>query len=208
MKKRILCYGDSNTWGYDPISGGRYDEDARWPMRLQALLGDGWRVAEEGLNGRTITQDDPTEGGYKSGLAHLPPILQSHLPLDAVAVMLGTNDCKARFNLSAEVIGMGMGQLVKLIRQYAPEAEILLIAPAAIGDGVTETLMGPYFGQTAAETSRGIAREYLRLSKLMRTGFLDAGRVCRASDADCVHLTREGHAALAEAVANQIIMLF
>ena len=52
MKRRILCFGDSNTWGYKP-TGGRYDEETRWPMRMQRLLGDGYIVIEEGLNGRT-----------------------------------------------------------------------------------------------------------------------------------------------------------
>ena len=41
--RRILCFGDSNTYGYDP-RGGRYDENTRWTKRLDALLGDGWTV--------------------------------------------------------------------------------------------------------------------------------------------------------------------
>ena len=52
MRRRILCFGDSNTWGYKP-TGGRYDEDTRWPMRMQRVLGDDYIVVEEGLNGRT-----------------------------------------------------------------------------------------------------------------------------------------------------------
>ena len=69
--KRILCFGDSNTYGYDP-RGGRYGEDERWPMRLSAALGEGFSVVEEGFGGRTCVYDDPIEGGYKSGASYLP----------------------------------------------------------------------------------------------------------------------------------------
>ena len=62
MQKRILCFGDSNTWGYIP-TGGRYDEHTRWPMRMADALGRGWAVVEEGFNGRTCVYDDPVEGG-------------------------------------------------------------------------------------------------------------------------------------------------
>ena len=46
----ILCYGDSNTYGYDPHTGGRYDESVRWPCRLQTYLGDEYHLIEAGLN--------------------------------------------------------------------------------------------------------------------------------------------------------------
>ena len=69
--KRILCFGDSNTYGYDP-RGGRYGEDERWPMRLSAALGEGFSGVEEGFGGRTCVYDDPIEGGYKSGASYLP----------------------------------------------------------------------------------------------------------------------------------------
>ena len=74
---RILCFGDSNTYGYNP-KGGRYGESERWTARLAARLGA--TVIEEGLGGRTCVLDDPTEGGYKSGAAYLPPCLMSHAP--------------------------------------------------------------------------------------------------------------------------------
>ena len=116
-KKRILCFGDSNTWGYTP-KGGRYDDETRWPMRMQRVLGDRYTVIEEGMNGRTCLFDDPVEGGYKSGAAYLPPCLMSHSPLDCVILMLGSNDTKQRFGMNAKTIGEAMMQLVRLARLY------------------------------------------------------------------------------------------
>ena len=81
--KTILCYGDSNTYGYNPVTGGRWPEDIRWTGRLQQLLGDEYKVIEEGCNGRTTMYKAPGEG-WKSGLEYLKPCLNSHKPVDAV----------------------------------------------------------------------------------------------------------------------------
>src|SRR3954462_1773041 len=98
--KTIVCFGDSNTWGYDPASNGRFGPTNRWTGVLQTALGSDYRVIEEGLNGRTTTVDDPIHD-HRNGRHYLPPCLESHAPFDLVTIMLGTNDLKARFNSSA-----------------------------------------------------------------------------------------------------------
>ena len=52
----ILCYGDSNTYGYNPVNGLRYPKDVRWTGVLQKLLGEQYAVIEEGCNGRTTAK--------------------------------------------------------------------------------------------------------------------------------------------------------
>ncbi|MEZ5476212.1 MAG: hypothetical protein R3E95_01535 [Thiolinea sp.] len=74
---RILCFGDSNTWGYEPATGERYDRDTRWPTVMATALGAGYEVVEEGMNGRTTVWDDPVQG-LMSGLNYLTPCLISH----------------------------------------------------------------------------------------------------------------------------------
>lgn len=93
--KTVLCYGDSNTYGYNPVNGLRYPQDVRWPGKLQSLLGNGYQIIEEGCNGRTTVFDDPLEG-WKNGLDYLRPCLNSHKPVDIVILMLGSNDLKKR----------------------------------------------------------------------------------------------------------------
>ena len=208
MKKTILCYGDSNTYGYIP-TGGRYDAQTRWPRRMAALLGDACDVVEEGFNGRTCVMDDPTEGGFKSGLAHLPPILMSHTPLDVVLLMLGTNDTKRRFGLSAMTIGQGMTQLVRTARQYAfaedgRPSRIVIVSPPLIGENLMQTRFAEGFGEQAIEVSRGLAREYRRVSKLMRCDYFDAAPFAEVSPLDAVHMTARGHLQLAEALAEKL----
>ena len=206
--KRILCFGDSNTYGYDP-RGGRYGEDERWPMRLSAALGEGFSVVEEGFGGRTCVYDDPIEGGYKSGASYLPPCLMSHNPLDLVILMLGTNDAKRRFGLTPVTIGEGLAQLVRLIRLYGQDAggqppAVLIVAPAPVEPPVLNTRMAESFGEHALEVTRGLAAEYARLARLMRCAFFDAAPVAEVSSIDGVHLSRRGHARLAEALAEQV----
>jgi len=102
--KTIMCYGDSNTWGCIPLTGQqppwRYGPAQRWPGVLRRELGDGHWIVEEGLNGRTTVWDDPLEP-FRSGKELLAPCLLTHQPIDLVIVMLGTNDLKGRFGLSA-----------------------------------------------------------------------------------------------------------
>ena len=209
--KRILCFGDSNTYGYDP-RGGRYGEDERWPMRLSAALGEGFSVVEEGFGGRTCVYDDPIEGGYKSGASYLPPCLMSHNPLDLVILMLGTNDAKRRFGLTPVTIGEGLAQLVRLIRLYGQDAggqppAVLIVAPAPVEPPVLNTRMAESFGEHALEVTRGLAAEYARLARLMRCAFFDAAPVAEVLPIDGVHLSRRGHARLAEALAGQVCQI-
>lgn len=212
MKKRILCFGDSNTYGYIP-TGGRYDEHTRWPMRMAEILGDEYRVVEEGFNGRTCVNDDPVEGGFKSGVNYLPPCLMSHIPLDVVIIMLGTNDTKRRFGLTPMTIGQSMMQLVKTVKLYAMDEtgrapHIIITAPAPILDNLMETRHAECFGVQAIEVSKGLAKEYLRVSKLLRCDFFDAGLYAEVSPLDAVHLTAKGHLRLAEGMAEKIKSIF
>lgn len=212
MKKRILCFGDSNTWGYDP-RGGRYDEETRWPMRLETLLnlqpGNSYTVVEEGFNGRTCVYDDPIEGGYKSGAAYLPPCLMSHNPLDLVVIMLGTNDAKRRFNLTPMTIGEGMMQLVRLTRLYGMDGKgnppkVLIVAPPPALDTLMSARHGECFGEPAIAVTKGLAAEYARIAKLLRCEFFDAAGWAEVSPSDAVHLTAKGHIGLAEGLTKKI----
>ena len=79
-------------------------------------LGGDYEIIEEGLNGRTTVWEDPIEG-YKNGQTYLIPCLETHRPLDLVTLMLGTNDLKKRFNLSAFDIAEGVRVLVNIIQK-------------------------------------------------------------------------------------------
>jgi lysophospholipase L1-like esterase len=206
--KTILCYGDSNTYGYIPGSGKRYDHKTRWPRALERILNEGcgdesgWWVDEEGLNGRTSSFDDPVELD-RNGLRYVTPILKSHKPLDLVAVMLGTNDLKRRFNPSPYDVSQGVLNVVKAIQhsETGPDdgvPKVLVICPPPL----IET---PAFGDIfkgSASLSKKLAPFYRNICKESGAFFLDAGTVIKTSPVDGVHLEPSDHIRLAQTVAK------
>ncbi len=199
--KSILCYGDSNTWGYDPQTRSRFPHDVRWTGVLASSLGTGYRVVEEGLNGRTTRWDDPIEAG-RNGLTFLQPCLESHLPLDLVIVMLGTNDLKQRFGRSASDSAQSAASLAKAASRYAQTsagdpAQILLVAPPAV---TTLTEFDQMFAG-AQERSRQFSHYYRLAATWNRLPFFDAGSVIVSSERDGIHFEAAEHRKLGEALA-------
>ena len=199
--KTVLCYGDSNTWGYDPASGERFPEEIRWPGMLARELGDGYRVIEEGLNARTTVRDDPVEE-YKNGKDYLRPCLESLRPLDLVIIALGVNDLKARFFASASDAADGAGVLVNIAQHSGAGPDggspaVLLVAPPPVG--VLTELAQVFAG--AEEKSKEFSRQYRRVAQKYGCALLDAGEVVRPSDRDGIHLEADEHRKLGEAVA-------
>ena len=203
MKKRIVCFGDSNTWGYEAVTGERYDDDVRWTGRLQKLLGDGYTVIEEGQNGRTTVWDDPVENRM-AGLKYLWPCMESHSPFDLLIIMLGTNDTKCRFSEPAPGIADGAGRLVDLAlksefgRGNRPP-RVLLTAPIRIE---YNDCFRSLFGHQAAEKSLEFPSEFSRVAERYGCAFLDASRFASPCAEDGVHLNAEGHALLAQALCK------
>jgi lysophospholipase L1-like esterase len=204
---RILCFGDSNTWGYIPGSdGGRYPADARWPGVLASRLGQDYQVIEEAQNGRTTIWDDPTEEINKNGSRHLPVVLESQMPIDLVIIMLGTNDLKNHFNQNAHAIAHGAGVLVDrvLASDAGPDNSapaVLLISPAPVSDG--HCPFGHLFDNAPAR-SRKFAEAYLEIAEEHGIPFLNAGQYASCPEPDCIHIDDTGHRTLGEAVAAKV----
>ena len=206
--KTVLCYGDSNTFGYIPETGMRYEREIRWPGCLAGLLGDGYTVIEEGCNGRTTVTDDPIEG-WKNGLDYLKPCLNSHRPVDIVVLMLGTNDLKEVFHETADTIADHAGQLVDVIQNFCKEKQgyvptIVLISPPEIGKDMPHSVFASAFAPRSIEESKKFPEHYRRVAESKGCIFLDAAQYIYPSPVDSLHLTPEGHKILAEKVAEKI----
>ena len=207
MAARILCFGDSNTWGYEPGTAVRYGDTVRWPGVLQLLLGPAYTVIEEGLNGRTTVWEDPLMPG-RNGKEYLLPCIESHRPFDLLVTALGTNDLKIKFSASPQDIARGLAMLVKIMRAAAMEwggnaPRVLLIAPPLIGKltEFAEIFTG------AAEKSSRLSAWIGRTARELDCEFLDAASLIAADDRDGIHLSADAHKTLAEAVAQKIFSL-
>lgn len=202
--RRILIFGDSNTYGFQPL-GERYAEAVRYTGRLQALLGPDVRIIEEGLPGRTCVFDDPDVEG-RNGLPYLFPCMMSHGPLDTLVIMLGTNDIKERFGASAVQIAQNLGTLVdkaRAVPAWKGEPDILLVAPCPVASHYQTGLFSVSMGSGCYEKSRQLSAEYQKLAQLKNCRFLDAGTLpgIETHPLDGMHLTAKAHVVLAEGLA-------
>jgi len=210
--RQILCFGDSLTWGWMPVAEGkattRYDADQRWTGVSAQILGNSYRVIEEGLSARTTSIVDPNDPRL-DGSAYLPTALASHLPLDLVIIMLGTNDAKSAYKRTPHEIALGMSKLVGQVKGCAgglgttyPAPQVLIVAPPQLG-----SVSGPWLAAQFADAAPKIAalpEHYAALAKAKDVGFLDAGLHLVTDGSDGVHFTPENNQALGRAVAEKV----
>lgn len=199
-ERTILCFGDSNTWGCPPGGGERFPRDVRWPGVLQGLLGEGYRVTEEGLNGRTATLEHPWIDGRR-GTTYLLPCCSSHAPLDLVIIYLGTNDLDDHYQLSAADVAEACASLVRVVRaaecgRDAATPPVLLVCPPPI------RATGPEAAEyeNAAAKSKTLGARFADSASAVGAELLDLDGVVSYSEEDPIHLDAEAHHALAEAV--------
>ena len=206
--KTVLCYGDSNTYGYNPVDGLRYPYDKRWVNILANKLGDGYQVVAEGLNGRTTVFDREGEP-WKNGRPYLKPCLATHRPIDYLIFMLGTNDCLATLELNADAIADGMEQLILDARELLAEKQgylpnIIIVAPAAIRDDYHNSPFIYKLNDYAVRKSHEIADLYKSLAEKHGCTFVNACETVEVSELDSLHLTEKGHMQLAELICSCI----
>ncbi len=212
MTKKILCFGDSLTWGFDPEKRTRLDEDSRWPRVMGKILGEGYEIIEEGQNGRTIATEDPAEG-EKNGLKYIGPCLESHTPLDYVIIMLGSNDCKRKFAYSSMDIAGEMQILLEKVKSYNEfrcqnSFQIVLVSPPVISEAIKDSWLGDSFGYgNATKVSSELAGWYQQLSAMYGTAYVNAAEHVKASDADGCHLDAGNQRKLGRVIADCIAEL-
>lgn len=204
---RILCIGDSNTWGYNPVNGQRFER--RWTKVLASLMPEN-EIIEEGLNGRTLTSVDPIFK-ERCGIKGLKMLLMSHKPVDLVIVMLGTNELKTFFESEVSDIAEGIRQFIEVILdesmwQRFNIPKVLIISPILIREELIEN--GDVFGdfdKNSVLKSQHLAAEISKICEKYNVEFMNAAEYAEASLTDHVHMDEENHIKLANAV-NQKLM--
>lgn len=209
IAKTIVCYGDSNTHGYNSSNMGRFSEKERWTCLLSDLLGPGYLVREEGLSGRTTSFEDPLFEGL-NGFSGIHSCLLTHEPLDLLIIMLGTNDVKERFSATPGNIAKGLERLttkaIHTPEAWRDKANILIIAPPPIGEDYYETEVGPEMGKGCSEKSKALSPLYRQVAARLGCHFLDASEIPGVTmyPYDYMHLSLEGHRRLAEELSALI----
>ncbi len=207
--RNILCYGDSNTWGYIPGNLGRYPLEKRWPSVLQQVIGNKFYVVAEGLRGRYTVHDEPFRVG-RNGAALLQPVLESHAPIDLLIIFLGTNDVLHHADLTAFDAARGVEALIKIAQasETGPSEgppKLLLISPPRIGS-LSDDLNRLCHGDPSK--SNEFSSCFREMANSRNLPYLDASKVVEASPVDGVHLDEDGHSVLGKAVAEEVLRIF
>jgi len=209
--KRIMCFGDSLTWGWVPVPGAapsrRYGPNERWTGVLATELGAGFEIIEEGLSARAAG-GDPTDDRLDAA-RYLPAALATHFPLDLVIILLGTNDTKYHLHRTPRDIGIALSVLAGQVHTSAggvgttyPAPQLLLVSPPPLGDHPD-----PWFAEIFAdgrEKSLELPRIYAALAAFTGSHFFDAGSVISTDGIDGVHLTVENNRDLGRALAGRV----
>lgn len=204
--KRLLCYGDSNTHGRDPKQKAqdgvktRFPVGVRWTSLLQQILGSDFEVIEEGYGGRTTDLEDPKDPS-RNGLAYLIPCLGSHVPLDVVVLMLGTNDFKDKFKRSARDVANAIIGLIHAIKAAAPDAQILLVSPIFI-NGTHPQSVENY--SQATEKSHQLGSELELVAEEHSCTFVDLAQHVQPSTYDGLHIDEADQKIVAQVIVEKL----
>lgn len=210
MKKRILCYGDSNTWGYMPNTGKRFPEEVRWTGVLAEALGEGYQVLENGINGRTTVWDDPF-AEYRNGLEGLGYAINSTRPVDLMIVMLGTNDLNYT-NAYGYYKGMALlaGRIINGNACYPgtepvfrEQSKLLLVSPIHLSSQVMERRPEIHMADKYEESLK-LASYTKLLAEEIGAYWMDGAEFARAEEEDCLHMDAENHEKLGLAIAKKV----
>ena len=218
--KNILCFGDSNTWGFVPgafdpetLYMKRYSILERWPGQLRDILGADYHIIEEGLNGRTTNVEYPDLSG-RSGTSYILPCLYSHSPLDLVILNIGINDIKVIFDRSMMEISEGMAEIIDLIKStsYGPDMQgppqILILSPSALtNEGYVDQNNESAF-KGGMEKSLSFNEYYEKIALEKGCHYVNLQSVVNYSEIDGLHYDKRGHAVIASVVASKINKIF
>ena len=131
--KNILCYGDSNTFGYNPQNGLRLDKNSRWSSILADKLENEYNVIEAGLCDRTAFVDN-SKGHDYSAQRHYPDFLSKFRDLSIIIIALGTNDLQFLYEINEEIVKKGLTSLIKLSKEFTDN--IIIVSPVKLNNEV------------------------------------------------------------------------
>ena len=180
---RILCFGDSNTYGYDPrgFFGDRYGAKDRWVDLLSKQTGH--ECINAGTNGREIPRNP-----------YALRLLTEHAPVDIFLVMLGTNNLLQ--GTSAKEAAARMGTFLNSLLPHCKQ--FLLVVPPPMKRGAWVPL------DALVTESIYLAEEYKLLAEKLNIRFVDTLHWNIELTFDGVHFTEAGHHTFAENLGKEL----
>ena len=195
--KKILCFGDSNTFGYNPNNGSRYNENSRWTGILKNLCKNNYEIIEAGCNNRTAFSNNP-DGIQFTGYKVLPEYLKEIY--DTIIFAIGINDLQKFYNPTLEEFETGIENLIKKIRESLPNCNIIILSPSHITENILNSNFRFMFNETSIEKSKQITPIYEKIANEYNCKFLDLNKIVIPSEIDGLHYEVEEHKKIAQSI--------
>jgi len=192
--KKIICYGDSNTFGFNPVDGTRYGEDTRWTALLQKKLSSEYKIINEGCCDRTGFIKNP-KGFIFSGNKHFPKFISNQKDIDVLIFWVGTNDLQSQYNITMGTIEKGLEDIIDLASEKAKN--IIIIPPVILSENVLEGSFSFQFNETSVTKSRKIGRIFRQLANVKQCLYFDINKITSPSDFDGLHYDETSHKLIA-----------
>ena len=199
--KKIICYGDSNTFGYNPKDNLRFDENTRWTSVLQKNLGAEYKVINEGMCDRTGFVTNP-KGFEFSAQMHFSKLISELETIDLLIIWLGTNDLQFQYDISLDVIEKGLENLIKIGQEKAKN--IIIIPPVILSEKVLEGFFNYQFDKNSVEKSRKVGNTFRNLANIYHCEYLDINKFTVPSDIDGLHYDENSHKLIGQKLTDLI----
>lgn len=204
--RKILCFGDSNTFGYNPKDSSRFDKDTRWSGILQNLVGSDVCIIEAGANNRTAFCDN-TAGVKFTGYKILPVYLEKNPDIDLVILAIGINDLQIAYEISLKDFPKKLAEMVDFIKEKT-DAQVLIAAPSVITGNILKSHFSLMFDKSSIEKSLYLSDIYKKASEETASYFIDLNETAKVSVIDGLHYEPEEHRKIAQAMSEKVKDIF
>lgn len=199
--KTIICYGDSNTFGYNTKNGSRFNKDTRWTSLLQKNLGDDYKVINEGLCDRTGFVDNPN-GTLFSSQKHFPQVIEKLDNIEILTLWIGTNDLQFQYNLTKTEIENGLTKLIDLAKNKTQK--IIIIPPVTLDEKVLDGTFNVLFNEISVSKSKEFEYLYKQIAQENNCYYFDVNEIVTPCNIDGIHYDEQSHKIIAECFINLI----
>ena len=203
--KKILCFGDSNTFGYIPESAKRYDENTRWTALLNKKLGSNYTVIEGGYNNRNGFTDS-IDGEFFTGYKILPQYLKDNIDIDIVILWIGINDIQKFYNPTFDDIRTGLDSMIKTLKLSVND--IIVVSPPEISENILKGHFSYQFDETSVEKFKHLPELYKDVSDKNNVHFININQYIKVSEFDGLHYSKESHSIIADILYKYIKTIF
>ena len=201
--KKILCYGDSNTFGLIAEILERYEVNERWSGVLSELLKDDYTVIEEGLSDRNGFLKNQKGYEYNSQ-EHLPVYLNKTPNINIIILAVGTNDLQFTYDFNAEILEAGLLNLINIVKKYNKETKIIIVPPVKLDKYVALGYFNYQFNEISIERSNVTFDLYKKIADENNCYYFDFNQIARPSEKDGLHYTIPTHKLIAQKLAEFI----